>query len=227
MTNALQVLNYNGTEIRTVEIDGDTWWVAKDLAETLDYGSANDATRILAEDEKGTHLVRTPGGEQRMQIVNEPGLYALIRSSTKPEAKAFDRWIRWEVLPQINRQGFYLPKNLSIERKELMALDLRREALLKQIEAKELLGKAEFILQVDGGMPIIDWIDANHPELNQKQRSNLSRSIKRCLNSQLKCPVGYAKRKGGGKVASATAADIEAAVELLRETRKELIKESN
>ena len=93
--------------VRSVMIDGEPWWVAKDATDILGYRATNDATRMLDDDEKGTHSVRTPGGEQAVVIINEAGLYSLILRSKLPDAKDFKRWVTHEVLPSIRRTGSY------------------------------------------------------------------------------------------------------------------------
>lgn len=105
--NALQVFNYKGREVRTTEIDGETWLVAKDVCDILEIQRTNDATEGLDDDEKGTANIRTPGGMQNMTVINEPGVYALVMKSRKPEAKEFSRWVRHEVLPSIRKTGGY------------------------------------------------------------------------------------------------------------------------
>lgn len=107
MANELQVFNFKGNETRVVEIDGQPWWVAKDVCEILGLDVTSGA-RGLDDDEKGLHNVQTPGGEQQMTVVNEPGLYSLVLRSRKPEAKAFKRWITHEVIPAIRKHGGYL-----------------------------------------------------------------------------------------------------------------------
>jgi len=93
--------------VRTVMVDGEPWWIGRDVTTILGYRSTNDGTRWLDEDEKGTHTVRTPGGLQEMVVVSEPGLYALILRSKRPEARAFKRWVTHEVLPAIRQTGQY------------------------------------------------------------------------------------------------------------------------
>lgn len=66
-------------------------------------------TRRLEEYEKGTRSVSTPGGEQQMAVITEPGLYSAILGSRIPEAREFKRWVTHEVLPQIRRTGGYIP----------------------------------------------------------------------------------------------------------------------
>lgn len=87
--------------------DGDPLFVAKDVCEALGLSNSRDALLKLDADEKGVALTDTPGGQQQLQVVTEPGLYKLIARSRKPEAKAFDRWVRHEVLPTIRKTGGY------------------------------------------------------------------------------------------------------------------------
>lgn len=79
-------------------MDGEPWFVAADVCRALGIGDSRTATARLDDDEKDAVLIRTLGGEQKMTIVNEPGLYTLVLSSRKPEAKAFKRWITHEVI---------------------------------------------------------------------------------------------------------------------------------
>lgn len=98
---------YEDREVRTVTKDGIIWFVAKDVCDILEIGNSRQALTRLDEDEKGVILNDTPGGKQELAIVNEPGLYSLILSSRKPEAKAFKRWVTHEVLPAIRKDGVY------------------------------------------------------------------------------------------------------------------------
>lgn len=93
--------------VRIVMIDGAPWWVARDVCNVLQMERPDAALRGLDEDEKGAHSVSTPGGEQRMSVINESGLYSMILRSRKAEAKAFKKWITGEVLPEIRRTGGY------------------------------------------------------------------------------------------------------------------------
>lgn len=104
--NEIQVFNNEQFgEVRTVMQDGEPWFVAADVCECLEIDRTQ--TRRLDEDEKGVYSIQTPGGEQDMSIVNEPGLYSLILGSRKPEAKAFKRWITHDVIPSIRKHGVY------------------------------------------------------------------------------------------------------------------------
>lgn len=88
--------------------DGEPMFVAKDVCTALGLGNSRQALSRLDEDEKGVISTDTPGGEQKMQAVNEAGLYVLVLGSKKPEAKAFKRWVTHEVLPAIRRDGGYM-----------------------------------------------------------------------------------------------------------------------
>lgn len=94
-------------QVRVVDVDGEPWFVAKDVCECLELGNPRTSIALLDEDEKGVHTMDTPGGQQEMSIVSEAGLYSLILRSRKPEAKAFKRWITHEVLPSIRKTGQY------------------------------------------------------------------------------------------------------------------------
>ena len=81
------IFNFNKQPIQIVVKQYEPWFVASDVAKVLGYRNASDAARLLDGDEKGTHNLRTLGGEQKVIIVNESGLYALVLKSRKPEAK--------------------------------------------------------------------------------------------------------------------------------------------
>jgi len=103
-----RVFNYQEREIRTITKDGDPWFVAKDVCDALEIVDTRQAVERLDDDERC--LIPVTDNLGRMQdswTVNEPGLYALILGSRKPEAKAFKRWITHEVIPAIRKTGSY------------------------------------------------------------------------------------------------------------------------
>ncbi len=116
METKLQVF-YNeesNVNIRTQVINGEPWFVAKDVCAALDITNPRDAIKkMLDDDERGVANFYTPangyqgGGEQQLNVVNESGLYNLIFRSRKPEARAFRKWVTNEVLPSIRRTGAY------------------------------------------------------------------------------------------------------------------------
>ena len=105
----------NGEELRTVLKDGDPWFVAVDVCELLDLANSREALSRLDDDEKDVILTDTLGGKQKSAAISESGLYSLVLSSRKPEAKVFKRWVTSEVLPQIRKTGSYIhvPQTLS------------------------------------------------------------------------------------------------------------------
>ena len=109
MENKLMIFeNETFGKVRTLTIGGEAWFVAADVCKALDLGNPSMTVERLDDDEKGISTIDTLGGKQRMAIINEPGLYSLVLSSRKPEAKAFKRWITHEVLPNIRKHGVYI-----------------------------------------------------------------------------------------------------------------------
>ncbi len=100
-------LTFERYAIRVVLKAGEPWWVLADVCAVLELSDPSMAAVRLDEDEKGTNIIGTLGGDQEMLIVSEPGLYKLLTTSRKPEAKRFNRWVRHEVLPEIRRTGSY------------------------------------------------------------------------------------------------------------------------
>lgn len=100
-------------KVRTVEVDGEPWFVGKDVAEILGYSNTRDAlTKRVFDEDKGVANCDTLGGTQEMTIINESGLYSLILSSKLPKAKEFKRWVTSEVLPSIRKHGLYATDEL-------------------------------------------------------------------------------------------------------------------
>lgn len=93
--------------IRVVPIGEKTWFVAKDVARTLDLRDANDLTRNIKKEYRGTQIVRTPSGDQQMQLINSSGLFQAVMSSRKPQAEPFQQWVLGDVLPSIAKDGEY------------------------------------------------------------------------------------------------------------------------
>lgn len=112
ISNSLQLFQNAGFKVRVIMRDGEPWFVAKDVCTCLEIANVSDACSRLDEDERGIVSTDTPSGKQEMLIVSEPGLYSLIGSSKKPEAKAFKRWVNHEVLPSIRKTGGYGIRNV-------------------------------------------------------------------------------------------------------------------
>ena len=108
-----QVFNFGDYQVRTVIKEGEPWFVAKDVCEALTHSDTSTAVRRLDEDEKGVSSVHTIGGNQNLTVINESGLYSLILTSRKPEAKAFKKWVTSEVLPSIRKCGMFSLSDVS------------------------------------------------------------------------------------------------------------------
>lgn len=148
-------------KIRTLTIDGEPWFVAADVCRALEIGNPSMTVERLDDDEKGISTIDTLGGKQRMTIINEPGLYSLVLSSRKPEAKAFKRWITHEVIPAIRKYGGYMTKSLLeqvLENPNLIYEFARR--MLEEQQKNERLRQ-----ELDRAKPKADYYDAFiHPE---------------------------------------------------------------
>ena len=110
MTEKIEVFtNAEFGSVRTLTIDEKPYFVGKDVAEILGYVETAKAIREhVDEDDKGVSVLDTPGGKQKMTIINESGLYSLILSSKLPNAKKFKHWVTGEVLPSIRKHGAYM-----------------------------------------------------------------------------------------------------------------------
>ena len=98
--------DFESHNVRVVmDENGEPWFVAADICSAMTIST--EQTRRLDEDEKGLRTVQTPGGQQEMVAISESGLYSLILTSRKPEAKRFKRWVTHEVLPSIRKTGSY------------------------------------------------------------------------------------------------------------------------
>ncbi|MFT8723093.1 MAG: Bro-N domain-containing protein [Acetobacter malorum] len=93
--------------VRVLTRDGEPWFVLADVCGVLEHTNSRVVAERLDEDEKGVSSVYTPGGPQEMSIINESGLYNLIFTSRKPEARRFRKWVTGEVLPAIRKTGSY------------------------------------------------------------------------------------------------------------------------
>lgn len=139
----IQVFSFENHEVRTVAgADGDPWWVAADVCRVLEITKPENAYGRLDPDEKGTRIIGTPGGPQSMTVINESGLYSLILTSRKPEAKRFKKWVTSEVLPSIRKTGKYAVGDGGINPRIAAARQLC-EMVERQVEAEERLARVE------------------------------------------------------------------------------------
>ena len=110
--NRIQVWNYESSEIRTVQVNGEPWFVLADVCKVLEIARGTKVAERLEEDEvRQTSITDSLGRQQKAYIINESGLYAVILRSDKPQAKPFRKWVTSEVLPSIRKHGAYMTDN--------------------------------------------------------------------------------------------------------------------
>lgn len=145
--NNIQIFKYGNNDVRTVEMNGEPWFVLKDVCVVLGLGTVSKVADRLDADEKGMNQIHTPGGMQDVTVINESGLYNVILRSDKPEAKPFRKWVTSEVLPSIRKTGGYIAGQESMSDSELMAKALlvaKRQIDAKTAQIEEMTPKAVF-----------------------------------------------------------------------------------
>lgn len=106
MNTNLQTWNYESSEVRTIQKNGEPWWVLADVCKVLDLSNPSKVADRLEPDEKANFELGLRGGATN--CINESGLYAVILRSDKPQAKPFRKWVTNEVLPSIRKHGAYM-----------------------------------------------------------------------------------------------------------------------
>lgn len=151
--NEVQIFNFEGNQVRTIEIEGEPWLVGKDVASVLGYSNPSKAVINHVDDEDKQILSSQNGNLENIPnrgllIVNESGLYSLIISSKLPSAKKFKHWVTSEVLPAIRKHGAYLTdqKAFDIVHNKSSLIDLLQQAANqlreKDIQIEEMKPKA-------------------------------------------------------------------------------------
>ena len=135
-------------KIRTLNRDGEPWFVGKDVATALGYkDSVNALKSHVSEEDKGGWRIATQYGEREAVIINESGLYSLILSSKLDSAKRFKRWVTAEVLPSIRKSGGYIAGQDEMSDTELLAKALlvaQRQIEQRNVQIAEMQPKALF-----------------------------------------------------------------------------------
>lgn len=148
-------LAWEGNPLRIIMRRGEPWWVAADVCRVLGIVNVTDALESLDDDEKTT-LANSEGragsGAQSFNVINEPGLYALIGKSRKPEAKRFWKWVRTEILPSIRKYGYYQIRDRVTE--EQKRLKCSRETATARVETKGANNRCQDRLFGDGATPM-------------------------------------------------------------------------
>ena len=160
MDNKIEVFkNELFGEIRTALIENEPWFVAVDVCRALEIGNSSQAISRLDADEKMITLISNEGnkrGNPNMTVVNEPGLYTLILSSRKPEAKAFKRWITHDVIPMIRKTGGYMTDSLleRIQKEPAVIVEFAQALILEKNRVKALE------CELNTAKPKADYYDA-------------------------------------------------------------------
>ena len=136
--NEIRVWNYESSEVRTVQVNGEPWFVLSDVCKVLELSTpARVAERLEKDDVSQTHTIDRMGREQKTTIINESGLYTVILRSDKPQAKPFRKWVTSEVLPSIRKHGSYSVQSQFADLSPQLQVLIQMETRQKQIEARQ------------------------------------------------------------------------------------------
>lgn len=144
----------NGVSLRVVGTSENPMFVAADICAALEIQDVSNAVKNLDPDEKGTCLIRTLGGSQKMLCVTEAGLYTVILRSDKPKAKVFTRWVTHEVIPSIRKTGTYHIQD-AVARQKLASEFQMPMIALKEMRA--LVGKETQSFHYANEAKLINW----------------------------------------------------------------------
>ncbi|CAC8697119.1 phage repressor protein [Staphylococcus aureus] len=195
----LQTFNFEELPVRTLEVDGEPYFIGKDVADILGYANGRDAlSKHVDAEDKLTSQIATAGQNRNVTIINESGLYSLIFSSKLENAKRFKRWVTSEVLPTLRRTGAYqVPSDpmqalrLMFEATEQTKQEIKnvKDDVIDLKENQKLdAGDYNFLTRTINQR--VAHIQRLHAITNQKQRSELFRDI----NSEVKKMTGASSR---------------------------------
>ncbi|EMM1268550.1 ORF6C domain-containing protein [Staphylococcus aureus] len=195
----LQTFNFEELSVRTLEVDGEPYFIGKDVADILGYANGRDAlSKHVDAEDKLTSQIATAGQNRNVTIINESGLYSLIFSSNLENAKRFKRWVTSEVLPTLRKTGAYqVPSDpmqalrLMFEATEETKQEIKnvKDDVIDLKENQKLdAGDYNFLTRTINQR--VAHIQRLHAITNQKQRSELFRDI----NSEVKKMTGASSR---------------------------------
>lgn len=183
MDNQIQVFNSEQFgSVRAMIVNGEPWFVAKDVAEILGYAKPRNAiaTHIDKDDKKDAPVQGDLGGTQLMTIINESGFYSLVLSSKLPNAKKFKRWVTSEVLPSIRKTGGYVSNdelfiatylpNVDESTKNLFRLNLQT---IRQLNAKvDTQAK-----KIEADKPKVEFAEQVHDSTNLSSIEDFAKAL--------------------------------------------------
>lgn len=183
MDNQIQVFNSEQFgSVRAMIVNGEPWFVAKDVAEILGYAKPRNAisTHIDKDDKQDAPIQGDLGGMQLMTIINESGFYSLVLSSKLPNAKKFKRWVTSEVLPSIRKTGGYVSNdelfiatylpNVDENTKNLFRLNLQT---IRQLNAKvDTQAK-----KIEADKPKVEFAEQVHDSTNLSSIEDFAKAL--------------------------------------------------
>lgn len=172
--NEIMKFNFEGKNIRTMMIENEPWFAGKDVATILGFRNPRDAisTHVFAED-KGVETIDTLGGKQKMTVINESGLYALVFGSRLPTAKKFKHWVTSEVLPTLRKNGSYSINNQNDEVVKNM-IDLSNNLLIMTKSTTEICQYLATVIK-EVSMDKKDYLSRNESKTSQVTDFNYSK----------------------------------------------------
>ncbi|HHP6393986.1 TPA: BRO-N domain-containing protein [Acinetobacter baumannii] len=197
----VSVFNFNQNEVRTiVKEDGEIWFVLSDVCSVLEIGNPSDAARRLDNDEVTLDIIE--GNHRPTNLVNESGLYSLVLTSRKPEAKQFKKWVTSDVLPSIRKNGGYISGQENDDPEIIMAkalqvannVILRKTQELQQAQAERdhaITTKAEIGSRREAtAMATASKFKRENEDLKQKLGESISFAAVASINTKLKTNFG-------------------------------------
>jgi prophage antirepressor-like protein len=169
--NSIAVFTYTNKEIRTIVIDGEIWFVAKDVCDLLEIVNTRDAMSRLPDSMKGVATTDTLGGPQEMNTITEAGLYKLAFTSRKEQAEAFTDFVAGTILPTIRKTGHYSIKPMTsaemLAAQAQLMVDLeKRQSAVEQIASQTVTRIQQMAEAVTS--PISDnWKDDMNSRINE------------------------------------------------------------
>ncbi|MGK7856362.1 BRO-N domain-containing protein [Acinetobacter baumannii] len=197
----VSVFNFNQNEVRTiVKDDGEIWFVLSDVCSVLEIGNPSDAARRLDNDEVTLDIIE--GNHRPTNLVNESGLYSLVLTSRKPEAKQFKKWVTSDVLLSIRKNGGYIAGQENDDPEIIMAkalqvannVILRKTQELQQARAERdhaITTKAEIGSRREAtAMATASKFKRENEDLKQKLGESISFAAVASINTKLKTNFG-------------------------------------
>lgn len=177
--NLTMAFQFNATsqEVRSLFIDHEPFFVAKDVCSILDLSDTNKALAKLDSDEKLTRKIFGSGQNRKMWLVSESGLYALIMRSNKPEAKTFRKWVTKEVLPSIRKKGYYGNKTITTDFIDAREVPYTKISLNKTLVRTIVLASTKWFSVNDVHKAIGSCTSSNQTAKKLNSKSVLAKKI--------------------------------------------------